>query len=90
MYTMKEFHKELFYAIGSDDYWHQSRWYELIKKVELKALTAETIEERRLYRKMQEEIDHTAELDEELEKVINITHTAVTWNIIKDMSKYTK
>ena len=90
MYTMKEFHKELFYAIGSDDFWHQSRWYELIKKVELMALKAETIEERRLYRAMQEEIDHTAELDEELEKVINIAHTAATWNIIKDMGKYAK
>jgi hypothetical protein len=87
---MKEFHKDLFYAIGSDNFWSQSRWYELIKKVELKALTAETIEERRLYRKMQEEIDRTAELDKELETIINITHTAVMWNIIKNMSKYIK
>ena len=91
MYTKENFKKDLFYAIGADAFWHVDRWMTLLVKVEKVGIMAESPNERRYYRWMCEEIDHTAELDDSLEKLVNDVWQAArlkVWReIVEKMNK---
>lgn len=87
MYSKEEFKKDLFYAVGSDTFWHVNRWMALIEKVEKVGIMAETTSQRRYYRWLCEEIDHTAELDNDLEKIVSNAWQAIRLKIWKEIAE---